>query len=408
MSEISAMHVTNESESINPATGEVIARIPLNSVDDLIGKINSARSAQKQWAALPAKNRVQHIKKIQQYLLDHSDELSEIISANNGKLKIDALATEIFPAAIAVNYFCNKAKYFLKDKKLKPATWLLFFKRSKIVHVPYGVVGIVSPWNYPFSIPFLEIIPGLLAGNAVILKVASETQTIGIALKKCIEAAALPEGVFSYVNMSGRLATDTMLENGINKLFFTGSVEVGKSLMKKASETLTPLSLELGGNDAMIVCEDADLERAAMGACWAGFQNCGQSCGGVERLYVHENVYKQFLHLLKTKVELIRVNPDQDFNSEMGVMTTEKQVASVNKHIDDAIKKGAKLFAQSSFPEVNSCKNIMPAMVFTNVDHTMKMMREETFGPVIGVMKFKNNDEANELLHKQYRDGWKL
>src|SRR5208337_3263194 len=233
----------------------------------------------------------------------------------------------------------------------------------------------ISPWNYPFSIPFSEVIMALLAGNAVVLKVASETQLVGKALEACIGAAGLPSGLFAYVNLPGKQAGSALLEAGVNKLFFTGSVAVGQQLMAEASRTLTPLSLELGGNDAMLVCEDADLDRAAAGALWAGMQNAGQSCGRVERIYVHEAVYEEFLRLLKERVEALRVGHDRDFEVDVGAMTTRRQLETVGRHVQDALGKGAVLYASSKSPE-DSNGLFLPAMVVTNVDHGMLLMRE--------------------------------
>ena len=172
---------------------------------------------------------------------------------------------------MSISYYCKNAKKFLKTKKISPGNILLINKRSRINKLPYGVIGIISPWNYPFSIPFAEVVMALLAGNTVILKVASNTQMVGEKLKECFEFAKLPDYVFNYVNLSGRDAGNTMLGAGVDKLFFTGSVSVGKKLMAQAAQTLTPVVLELGGNDAMLVCEDADIYRAVSGAVWAGF-----------------------------------------------------------------------------------------------------------------------------------------
>jgi succinate-semialdehyde dehydrogenase/glutarate-semialdehyde dehydrogenase len=331
---------------------------------------------------------------IRDHLVEKADALAEVISRDNGKTRIDALATEVVPATMAISFYSKKAKKFLRDRRLPTGNIMLMNKRSKIVRVPCGVIGIVSPWNYPFAIPFSEVIMGLLAGNAVILKTASETQMVGLALKEAVDAARMPEGVFSFVNMPGRVIGDALLDNGIDKLFFTGSVDVGKKLMAKAAETLTPLSLELGGNDAMLVCEDADLHRAAGGAVWAGFSNCGQSCGGVERIYVHESAYEPFLEILKRKVEALRVGDGVNLDKDMGAMTTQRQIDTVNRHVEEALARGAVIHAQSAVPGDAESKSFLPATVLTNVNHDMQVMREETFGPVVGVMKVKDMEEA--------------
>jgi len=384
--------------SVNPATGETINSFLINTIDELKGAVRRAKNAQTAWAALPVKKRIKYIIKIRKYITDNIDEIAETISRDNGKTRTDAVGTEALSAAMAVSFYCKNSPRFLKDRRLSPGNIMFINKRSKIVRIPFGVVGIISPWNYPFSIPFSEIIMALLAGNAVIFKAASETQAVGDILRRCIDSAGLPPHIFNYINMPGSIAGDAFLESGIDKLFFTGSVSIGKYLMKKASETLTPVSLELGGNDPMIVCEDADLKRAAAGAVWAGFQNAGQSCGGVERIYVQKKVYPRFLEHLKKQTESLRVGHDEDFSVDIGAMTTSRQMETVNLHIKEALEKGAKIYAQSKYPK-NSKGQFLPCVVLTEVNHDMLVMKDETFGPVVGVMPFGDADEAVALAN---------
>lgn len=383
----------------NPATGEILGHSPLTPVDELKKIIEKARIVQKSWARLTIGGRVRYMYRVRDYIAQNAEEIAEVISRDNGKTRVDALSAEVLPAVMGVNYYAKQAKKLLKDRHITPGNLLMSNKLSKILRVPYGVIGVISPWNYPFSIPFSEVVMGLLAGNAVILKVATETQMVGRKLEECFSAAGLPEGIFTYVNIPGRLAGSAFLKSGIDKLFFTGSVTVGKQLMCEAGETLTPLVLELGGNDAMLVCEEADLHRAASGAVWGGLSNCGQSCGGVERIYVHEKVYDPFLALLKKKVEALRIGHDKDFNVDLGVITTQRQVATVKRHLEDALAKGAVAFARSSQHEGNGSGHILPAYVLTDVHHDMLVMREETFGPILGVMKVKDMDEAVALAN---------
>jgi acyl-CoA reductase-like NAD-dependent aldehyde dehydrogenase len=399
---VSEKQTIKVTESFNPITGEKIGETPVHTRTDFLKTIAKAKAVQPQWAGMPLKARVRHIIKIRQYLLDHSEQLSEVIARDTGKVRMDALATEIFPSTTATQYYCKHAKRFLAEQKVRSSTWLLCYKRSRIMRIPYGIIGIISPWNYPFSIPFYQVIQALLAGNAVILKAASETQMVARALQEVISAAELPDGLFNCINMPGRLAGNVFLEGGIDKLSFIGSVQVGKLLMAKAAETLTPLNLELGGNDAMLICDDADLHRAASGAVWAGLSNAGQSCGGVERIYVHEKVFDSFLMILKEKVEHLRVGRDRDFNTDMGSMTTERQFRTVTEHIKDALKKGARIWVQSNVSENPDLHNLMPATVLINVNHDMDVMRHETFGPVLAVMKVKNMNEAVSLANDSY------
>ena len=386
---------------INPGTGEKIAEYNVNTVEDVRKAIQMARDAQARWSAMPVKKRAKLLLKTRTHIIKNIDKISEIISRDNGKTRADALIAEVVPATMAISFYCRKAASFLKDRKLPAGNIAFINKRSRIVRFPFGVVGIISPWNYPFAIPFSEIVMALLAGNAVVFKAASETQVVGHALKECIEAAGLPEGVFTYLNLPGSLAGDAFLEGGVDKLFFTGSVPVGKYLMKKAAETLTPVSLELGGNDPMIVCDDADLKRAAAGAVWAGLQNAGQSCGGVERIYVDRKVYFPFLALLKEAVEKLRVGYDVDHNMDIGAMTTRRQMDTVNRHIDDALGKGAIIFAQSKCP-TDGKGQFLPCTVLTEVNHDMLVMKDETFGPVLGVMPYDTVEEAITLANDSY------
>ncbi len=386
----------------NPATGEFLGYSPLTSMQELKKVIEKARAVQKAWAELPVKERVAYMGRVREYMVEQAEAIAEVISKDNGKTRTDALTTEVFPAILAVAYYEKHTRRFLRTKRLRPGSILLSNKRSKIIRIPYGVIGIISPWNYPFSIPFSEVVMALLAGNAVVLKTATETQMVGRKLEECFSTATLPEGVFTYVNIPGRLAGSAFLKSGIDKVFFTGSVSVGKKLMGEAAETLTPMVLELGGNDAMLVCDDADLYRAASGGVWAGLQNCGQSCAGVERMYVHERVYEPFLELLKKRVEALRVGYDENFNVDLGVMTTERQVETVKSHLADALAKGAVIFARSSQPEGDGSGNMLPAMVLTEVNHEMLVMREETFGPIVGVMKVKDMNEAVALANDSH------
>lgn len=384
---------------INPATGELLGESPLHTIDDLKTAIASAREAAPAWAALTPNERVRHIRKIQDTLAIQAEELAEIIAKDNGKTVVDALAAEVMTAAIAVHYYCRKAPSFLKASRPGFGTIALVNKRSQVLRVPYGVIGIISPWNYPFAIPFSEAIMGLLAGNTVILKAATETQFTGLALKSVIESANLPDGVFHYLNLPGQIAGEGFLKQGVDKLFFTGSVPVGKRLMAMAAETLTPVNLELGGNDAMLVCEDADPVRAAAGAVWAGFSNAGQSCGGVERIYVHEAVYDPFMAELKQRTEALRPGNSLSPDCDLGCMTTPAQVEVVKAHIDDALAHGATIFAKSPEPQEGTVRQFHPACVLTNVTQDMKVMRDETFGPVLGVMKVSSMEAALQMAN---------
>lgn len=384
--------------SVNPATFEEVGQVPHTDLSRMPEIMAAAREAQENWAALSFEKRARHIRKMRDYIVQNADELARIVSLDQGKSRIDALATEIIPCALACDWYARNAARNLRPKKLARGSILFFNKKNTLLRLPLGVVGIISPWNYPLSIPFGEIVMGLMAGNAVLLKVAAATIMVGEAIERIMAAGNLPPGLFHHIVGSGGQVSTAFFDNRIDKIFFTGSVPTGKILLRQAADTLTPLSLELGGKDPMIVLPDADLERAANGAAWAGYQNAGQSCGGVERLYVHESVYDEFMEILKQKTEQMRHGPDLDFNTEMGALTTEDQLATVREHVEDAVRSGANIVAQSR-PKGEENGYFYPATLVTGVNHEMKLMREETFGPVIPVMKFRTVEEAIQLAN---------
>lgn len=390
----------NTTVTLNPATGEQVAEFTNTDMRKFPAMLSNARRAQSDWAKLSFAQRAKYILRMRRYITDHADELAVTISSENGKSRIDALATEIIPASLAVRWYAKNAARVLKDRQLSRSSWLFFNKQSKIIRVPWGVVGIISPWNYPLSIPFGEVVMALMAGNAVILKVAAVTLSCGKAIEDIVRSAGLPDGLFTHVIGSGGEVSTAMLDHGINKIFFTGSVPTGKKLMAQAASKLTPLSLELGGKDPMIVLDDADLERATNGAAWAGYQNAGQSCGGVERIYVQSGVYQQFVDLLAKKTRAMRHGGDTDFNIDMGAVTTKDQYNTIKSHLASAVKKGAKVVAESkATPSAAKAGNFFPATLVTNVNHKMDLMREETFGPILPVMKFDSIDEAIHLAN---------
>ena len=386
---------------VNPATGDIIGYSQMNTAEEAREALRRARAAQPAWAALPLAERVRAIHRIRDYLVDHADTVSATVANDVGKTRVEALATEVLPSAMATDYYAKNARRFLQPRKVRSGSLLFLNKRSRIFRIPFGVIGIIAPWNYPLGIPMHEIIPALLAGNTVIFKTAPETQMVGRTIEAMIQAAGLPADVFIHLNLPGAVIGQILLEpeHHVDKLFFTGSAPVGKILMAQAAESLTPVSLELGGNDPMLVCPDAHLERAVNGAMWAGLQNSGQSCGGVERIYVHQDVYAPFIALLKQKVETLRQGPNTDHNVDVGAMCTERQIKTIRRQVDDALAKGATVLAQVLIDPAHAHANFYPVTVLTNVDHCMELMREETFGPVLGVMKVADMAQAIALAN---------
>jgi succinate-semialdehyde dehydrogenase/glutarate-semialdehyde dehydrogenase len=393
---------TNETISINPANGEVIGRTKEDNIQTLQAAVIRARIAQKEWASFSFDKRKEYLLKIRDFIVENADEISEVISKDNGKTRTDAISTEVLSSAMAINYYAKKAKIILKRKHLKAGSILTINKRSYVDRVPYGVIGIISPWNYPFAIPFHEIAMALIAGNAVLLKTATQTLEVGKIITRAVNSANLPDGLFTFLNIPGSIAGDAFIDSGIDKLFFTGSVAVGKKLTLKASEKLLPLSLELGGNDAMIVCKDADVIRAANGALWAGLSNAGQSCAGIERIYVEQEIYSDFIALLKHKLKRLRVGQDVDYNVEIGAITTKQQLETVKLHLQDAIEKGASITSCDVDETTINKGQLHPPVIIENVNDEMLTMKDETFGPLLAVEKVSSIEEAITKANNSY------
>lgn len=391
--------LAGETVAFNPATGERLGSIPNTPLEAIPQIFAQARAAQRIWGAKRFAERRKHIEGMRRYIVDHADQIAQIVSQGNGKTPMDALVTEVIPCTLACQWYGANAGKVLAPKSRRTASIAFIGKQSEIHHLPLGVVGIISPWNYPLSIPFGEVVMALMAGNAVLLKVAAVTPLVGKLIEDIVAAGNLPPGLFYHLAGSGGAISTAMFENGINKLFFTGSVPAGKQLMAQASETLTPLSLELGGKDPMVVLDDADLERATNGAAWAGLQNAGQSCGGVERIYVHESIYQPFVDLLATKVKALRHGAaSAGCAVDIGAMTTAKQRLTVERQVANAIADGAIVVAESRRVGEHHGE-FHPALLMTDVTHDMSLMRDETFGPVLPVMSFRTEDEAVALAN---------
>jgi succinate-semialdehyde dehydrogenase/glutarate-semialdehyde dehydrogenase len=363
-------------------------------------KILAARKAQVSWGALPYRERAGRLKRAARYLAEHVDDITEVIHRENGKVRLDALSTEVLPAVMGLSFYIKNGKKFLASHGIPGGSLLMFNKRSRMIYKPYGVVGIISPWNYPFAIPFPEVVMALLAGNAVILKVASDTPGVGRALAAVFDAAGFPPGVFTYVEIPGKEAGRAFIDGGVDKLFFTGSSATGKELMALAAPRLLPLVLELGGADAAIICEDADLDRAAAGILWAGFSNAGQSCGGAQRILVQRRVYAAFLDKFCALVRNLRpVDGDESGHDyDMGRMTTLRQKKTVREQVSACLAAGVKIAAQS--PGSLEDDNLLaPAVVLTDVTAGMPVMTGEIFGPVVAVVPYESDDEALKIAN---------
>lgn len=380
-------------KSINPATLEVNAQIEATPADRLKAIVGAAREAQEAWAAAGIDHRIGHLMKVKDLIISDMDRVTRVITMDNGKTLLEALNSEIYPVLDMFRFCAKDARRVLGGEKLSNPMFQLARLESENVFEPRGVIGIISPWNFPFAIPMTQILPALTAGNAVVVKVAEITSWVGELIKNLFEEAGVPRGVVNVVQGPGSVIGGAMMASGLDKLSFTGSIPVGKQLMAQAAEILLPITLELGGKDPFIVLADADVERAAAAAVWGAFLNAGQVCASVERVYVHEKVVEKFTRLVVEKTEKLRIGNGLHPDVDVGPMISEEQFRKVEAHVADAVAKGARVNTGGKRAQGLAGWFYEPT-VLTGVNHGMDCMTDETFGPTLPIMSFTTVDEA--------------
>jgi acyl-CoA reductase-like NAD-dependent aldehyde dehydrogenase len=388
--------------SLNPATGEVLREFACAEEDEVLAAVTGAGSAQPAWCDLGLRKRIAIMREFQRRLHERKSEIAGVITREAGKPRAEALVTEVLVVLDAARFLVDHAHRLLADEPVPHGNLATKLKRGRLVREPYGVIGIISPWNYPFSIPATETLAALVAGNAVVLKPSEFTSLAALELRSLLYAAGVPENVFQVILGDGAtgaaLLHSPLSHRGIDKLVFTGSVATGKRIAAAAAERLLPVVLELGGKDAMLVLDDANVDVASSAAVWGAFVNAGQACLSVERCYVHRSLYEQFLTACAEKTNKLRVGHGEDRETDVGPLIHERQLRTVEAHVEDAKAHGAKVLAGGArFPELG--KNFYRPTVLADVTHQMRIMREETFGPVLPVMAFDSADEAVRLAN---------
>jgi acyl-CoA reductase-like NAD-dependent aldehyde dehydrogenase len=376
--------------SLNPATLDELSRFEIASADNVAAAVARARAAQPAWASLSCRNRARYILKARRVLYDRREEIIRLISDETGKPPFEALATEVFPLADLMSHYAYHTERILRDRRFTLAVFRN--KRSAITYEPVGVVGIISPWNFPLAIPGGQVIMALMAGNAVVLKPSEYTPATGLFIRKLLTEAGFPDGVLEVVQGDGSTGA-ALVESGVDKIFFTGSGRTGRKIAESAARRLLPVVLELGGKDPMIVCDDAPFERTVKGAVWGAFAGCGQVCASVERLYVQEPLAEKFISAVVEEVKKLRVGPPIGCSADIGPLSNENQLRIVCDQVEDAVSKGAKVLVGGARREDLGGYFYEPT-VLVNVNNSMKVMNEETFGPVLPIVIVKDDDEA--------------
>jgi succinate-semialdehyde dehydrogenase/glutarate-semialdehyde dehydrogenase len=383
--------------SYDPGTGQEIGRAPLASPTEVKEAVFKARQAQPAWASLSYRQRARIILRARELMLAERDELALLISQETGKPVAEAISMELVPTLDAMHYFAHAAADLLRPQKIDIGQYGLMGRSSSIVFRPLGVIGIISPWNFPLATPADEVVMALMAGNAVVLKPSELTPLIALKLGDIFTQAGLPPGLLNIATGDGSTGR-ALVDARVDKIMFTGSVATGKRVAEAAAKYLTPVVLELGGKDPMIVLEDADLENAARAAVWGAFANSGQACASVERCYVQESIAQKFIEQVVTETRSLKQGLGTDTDIDVGAMSNENQLQIVTDHVNDAKQRGAKVLAGGQRAS-NRAGLFYEPTVLTNVDHDMTIMRDETFGPVLPVMTFKTEDEAIKLAN---------
>jgi len=385
---------TSVFEKFSPVTGEKLGEWPIGSKEDVNVAVARARKAFPAWRDTPLSERLKFIRRVGEVLAEDVDYFAKKISEDTGKPPVDAVMTELLVMPLFIEYFEKTAPRLLSRKRVRNPL-MLPLKKSYIEHFPMGIIGIISPWNFPFQLSVVPIMSALVAGNTVILKPSEVTPITGDLIEELFDRVGLPEGVLQVIQGDGSTGA-ALTESLIDKIFFTGSVATGRKVMAAAAKRPIPVELELGGKDAFIVCHDAPLQRAAKAAVWGGLLNCGQACTSVERILVVDAVYDRFVKLLLEEVRAIRVGPPSE-DPDMGPMCFAKQLKVVEAHIKDAVAKGAKISFGGN--EIEGAGQYFEPTVVEGVTTEMDIYLEETFGPVLPIMRVKSEEEAIRLAN---------
>ena len=381
----------------SPVTLEATGELVCANADDVAEAIARARKAQPSWAATSMKSRRQIIEKALRLVLERQDEIIDTVVAETGKARTDAMSMEVFSVADSLCYYAKNAEKFLQPRKRKVHGILGIMKQLRIVYKPLGVVGLITPWNGPFVLVMNQAVQAILAGNTVVAKGSEVTPYSAKLAETILNDAGLPEGVLQVLLGDGETGA-AIVRGGVDKVSFTGSVATGRKVAEACASQLIPCTLELGGNDAMIVCADADLDRAADGAWLGSCMNTGHYCCGTERIYVVAEVYDEFLRLIMEKGQHLKQGSQHGWAEDVGAVFWDRQMAIIEAHVEDARAKGANiLMGGRRNPDLPGL--YYEPTVVTEVSNDMDIMIHETFGPILCIQKVANEDEALALAN---------
>lgn len=372
----------------SPVDQHHVGELDVSTKDEVDNAITHAQAAQTAWAARPVKERADIVRGAVDQLVARRDEIIDTLQAETGKPRAEALAIEIVPACDFLNHWSSRAHKVLRDERRKVHGYIRPLKKLRIHYQPLGVVGVITPWNAPFVLSLNPVAQALLAGNAVILKPSEMTPRSAEWAVRILHAAGVPEDLVQVVHGDGETGA-ALVEGQVDKISFTGSVGTGRTIATRCAERLIPSTMELGGKDAMIVCADADLERAANGAVYLSMFNTGQVCLSVERIYVVDEIADEFTRLVREKAAAVTYGAG---DTDMGPLFSDRQIDVVVQHVADAKGKGAEIAVGGSRGSDEGL--YFQPTVIVGAAHEMDVMKEETFGPVAAIMRVRDEDEA--------------
>jgi len=380
--------------SRNPATNEVVGEVDVETPDDVDEAVESARKARADWAERTVEERLQVLEVFQDHLLRRREEVARTISSETGKPVGESLVTDLIPVLDAVR-FLKKRGPEVMESKLDLNNLMVMDRESKIIREPMGVLGMITPWNYPFGIPGSQVVYALFAGNAVVLKPAPETTLTALKIQELLESAGLPDDVLRVVPGDAETG-QALVESEIEQMTFTGSNEVGEIVAGQCAERGVPTTMELGGSDPAVVLKDANIDNATSGIIWSRFVNCGQTCAAVKRAYVHQDAFDEFRGEVVRKVENLRVGDgaDESTSVDVGPLISEEALDEIERQVDESVGMGAEILVGGERPKREG--NFYAPTVLGNVTHEMPVIREETFGPVLPIMSFSDVPDAVE------------
>lgn len=383
--------------SINPANGETVGTLAQTTVKEVSQKVKAANKVWHHWRTVGLQQRTEILKQAQHLLLEQSESVARLISAEMGRPFIESLVMEVEATIDLIDYYTGKSHKLLTDRSMSLHN--LFFKRKScyLHHQPLGVFAVISPWNWPLLIPMGTIIPALLAGNCIVFKHSEITPLVGRRIEELLCRAGIPKDVFQSVCGQGQTG-QALIASDVAKIFFTGSTLVGRKVMQQAAASLKKCVLELGGNDPALVCEDADIDNSSSGIVWGALNNCGQNCNSIERVYVNKKIADDFIKLLINKTKVLRLGNGMNSNTDIGPLASEQQLNKIKTIVEQATKEGHKLLCGGEVAKSMNGYFFQPTL-FLREARALHPLDQEIFGPVLFVTPVDDDEQAIQLAN---------